>query len=332
MPILQPTPENLQRAAQLLRDGELVALPTETVYGLGANALDTGAVQKIFSLKERPSYNPLIIHVLDEQHARELVTVWPQRAQLLAEAFWPGALTLVLPKRDIVPELVTAGLPNVALRAPSHPVARQLLKIAQLPLAAPSANKFTQTSPTRAQHVQQSLGDELFVLDGGACDLGIESTVLDLSGEVPILLRPGSVSRAQIETVLRENIDIEYSNDDSETPRRAPGQMRKHYAPRAKLLIYRSISERHILVQNSVAHDFMIGIIAIDDELEMQRIVRLPNNALQYASQFYNALHELDAQGCDVILVEALPQNSEWDGVRDRLGRAASTEQNPERE
>ena len=150
MPILQPTPENLQRAAQLLRDGELVALPTETVYGLGANALDTGAVQKIFSLKERPSYNPLIIHVLDEQHARELVTVWPQRAQLLAEAFWPGALTLVLPKRDNVPELVTAGLPNVALRAPSHPVARQLLKIAQLPLAAPSANKFTQTSPTRA--------------------------------------------------------------------------------------------------------------------------------------------------------------------------------------
>lgn len=324
MPIYQPTSENIERAAQLLRDGELVALPTETVYGLGANALDIEAVQKIFSLKGRPSYNPLIVHVLDIKSAKKLAAVWPQRAQVLAEAFWPGALTLVLPKCDTVPDIVTAGLQNVALRAPSHSVARQLLEIAQLPLAAPSANKFTQTSPTRAQHVQQSLGDELFILAGGACEVGIESTVLDLTGDVPVLLRPGMISTADIETVLGANLDIEYSNDDSNAPRRAPGQVRIHYAPRAKLLIYRSSSERDVLVQNSVAHDFMIGIIAIDDELEMQRIVRLPNNALQYASQFYNALHELDAQGCDVILVEALPQNSEWDGVRDRLGRAAS--------
>ena len=324
MPIYQPTSENIERAAQLLRDGELVALPTETVYGLGANALDIEAVQKIFSLKGRPSYNPLIVHVLDIKSAKKLAAVWPQRAQVLAEAFWPGALTLVLPKRDTVPDIVTAGLQNVALRAPSHPVARQLLKIAQLPLAAPSANKFTQTSPTRAQHVQQSLGDELFVLDGGACEVGIESTVLDLTGDVPVILRPGTISHADIETVLREKIDIEYSIQEDEAPKRAPGQVRIHYAPRAKLLVFTSPTQRDELLKTASNPNRIGAIIWSDENVKLQHLVKVSNNALQYAAQFYNALHELDAQDCDVILVEDVPRTSKWDGVRDRLYRAAS--------
>ena len=328
MPIFPANNETIQRAAELLRSGDLVAFPTETVYGLGANALDANAVAKIFAAKERPSYNPLIVHVLDEDAARELVTIWPQRAQLLARHFWPGALTIVLPKRESISDIVTAGLNSVALRAPSHAVARRLLEAAQIPLAAPSANKFTQTSPTRASHVANSLGDEIFILDGGACQVGIESTVLDLCGDVPLLLRPGTITQREIENVLGASIDIEYSNDDKsddETPRRAPGQVRRHYAPRAQLRVFWGEAELGNRIRKAQQRKHRVGLLLLRTETDqMQRIVRMPNEPHAYAAAFYNALHEMDAQNCDVILVENVPQSAAWNGVRDRLLRASA--------
>jgi L-threonylcarbamoyladenylate synthase len=189
----RPDPALIRRAAEHLRAGELVAFPTETVYGLGAAALDAHAVAKIFAAKGRPSYNPLIVHVLDVAGARELVDAWPELASTLAQRFWPGPLTMVLRKRDVVPDLVTAGLSSVAVRAPAHPVARALLAEAKLAIAAPSANRFQGISPTTAEHVVRSLGvDAAMILDGGPTSVGIESTVIDLSGERPMLLRQPS--------------------------------------------------------------------------------------------------------------------------------------------
>ena len=208
MRVLRVDPANpdhaaLRTAAELLRAGKLVAFPTETVYGLGAHALDVQAVARIYAAKGRPSYNPLIVHVADVEAAKALVTDWPTTAKLLARAFWPGPLTMVLPKRAVVPDAITAGLPAVAIRVPVHPVALALLREAGIPIAAPSANRFTELSPTAAEHVVQSLGDAVdLVLDGGSTTVGIESTVVDLTGPAPRILRPGMISAAQIRAVV----------------------------------------------------------------------------------------------------------------------------------
>jgi L-threonylcarbamoyladenylate synthase len=199
------TPEDapLQQAADLLRAGRLVAFPTETVYGLGAHALDEEAVRKVFEAKGRPPANPLIVHVAGVAEARLLAAAWPAAADRLAERFWPGPLTLIVPRMSHIPDMVTAGLGTVALRSPAHPVARALLAAAGIPVAAPSANRFTRISPTTAAHVAKDLGERIdLILDGGPTGVGIESTVLDLSGEVPVLLRPGAVSRQAIEAVI----------------------------------------------------------------------------------------------------------------------------------
>ena len=195
--------EEIQHAASLLRAGKLVAFPTETVYGLGANALDAEAVARIFAAKGRPHTSPIIVHVSSMEMARLVVSEWPKQAELLAAEFWPGPLTLVLKKQAAVPDLVTAGLDTVGVRMPAHPVAMALIAAAQIPVAAPSANRFTQLSPTTAEHVRQSLGARVdYILDGGACSVGIESTVLSLTGGLPVLLRPGGVSRRQIELMI----------------------------------------------------------------------------------------------------------------------------------
>lgn len=325
----------MKRAAQLLRDGELVAFPTETVYGLGADALSAQAVQKIFDAKERPSYNPLIVHVLDEESAQRIVTDWPRAAQLLAEHFWPGALTFVLPKRAIVPDIVTAGLASVAVRAPSHTVARALLETAQTPIAAPSANRFTQLSPTTAAHVEAALGNRVaMILDGGNCDCGIESTVLDLTQNVPALLRPGTISRAQIEEIVGEirlRDEIEYSNDGSnnEAPRLSPGMIERHYAPRATLVSFDN--EEELTQLRALFPDAKIGALLLETSRgSWAQAVQMPLNSAQYARVLYEILHDLDAQNCDVIFVENVPQSSDWDGVRDRLKRAATPLKNHE--
>ncbi|HEX5520066.1 MAG TPA: L-threonylcarbamoyladenylate synthase, partial [Longimicrobiaceae bacterium] len=219
-----PAAAALARAAAVLRRGGLVAFPTETVYGLGANALDADAVRRIFAAKGRPSYNPLIAHVAGAAAARELVTAWPDAAEQLAAAFWPGPLTLVLPKRAIVPDVVTAGLDTVAVRVPAHPVAHALLAAAGLPVAAPSANRFTQLSPTTAAHVERALGDRVdLILDGGPTTVGIESTVIDLSGERPVLLRPGSIALDALERIVGP---LERpAASAAEAPRPSPGML-----------------------------------------------------------------------------------------------------------
>ncbi|MFP5503974.1 MAG: L-threonylcarbamoyladenylate synthase, partial [Candidatus Sericytochromatia bacterium] len=231
-----PDPAVLAEAAALLRAGALVAFPTETVYGLGANALDPAAVAKIFEAKGRPATNPLIAHVADAAMARQVVASWPESAQKLADAFWPGPLTLVLPKRPEVPDAVTAGLGSVGVRVPAHPVALALIREAGVPVAAPSANPYMAVSPTRAEHVARGLGDKVaMILDGGPAEVGLESTVLDLTRPVPTVLRPGGLPIARLREVLGEVDLLGHLAPEGDVPLPSPGLARRHYAPRARV-------------------------------------------------------------------------------------------------
>jgi len=307
---------NLRRAGEALRRGELVAFPTETVYGLGANALDDTAVARIFAAKGRPSYNPLIVHVADAMAAKKLVASWPPEAVRLAKTFWPGPLSLVLPRQGIVAARVSAGLSTVAVRVPAHPVAQALLRAAAVPLAAPSANRFTELSPTRAAHVENALGDRVtMILDGGACDVGIESTVVDLSGNTPVLLRAGTISKAELEAVIgpiREAPPI-----DANAPRASPGMVPRHYAPRARLHCFQDIVE----VTATAKSGAVLRSAAL--AVRFAEVLVLPDEALGFARGLYNALHTLDAVGCTDIWVQDVPDNAEWRGIRDRLARAS---------
>ena len=316
-----PDPALIARAAEAIARGGLVAFPTETVYGLGANALDPAAVRRIFSVKKRPGQNPLIAHVASAADAETLVSSWPDAAARLAEQFWPGPLTLVLPKRPEVPDEVTAGLPAVAVRVPAHPVALALLRAAQLPIAAPSANRFTELSPTTADHVVKALGSAVdLVLDGGPTTVGIESTVLDLTGERARLLRPGMVTVAEIESAIGP-IAISPQPRASE-PRLSPGMHDRHYAPRARLVLC-SAGEAAALVDEA-GRDKLIGALPLgSDRWPVQHLIRMPDDPVTYASRLYASLHALDELGCQLVLVEIPPDAGAWLGVRDRLARAA---------
>lgn len=325
----EPGPQLLAHAASILRRGGLVAFPTETVYGLGANALDAAAVGRIFAAKGRPSFNPLIVHVASAQAARELATHWPEHAQALAEAFWPGPLTLVLPKRALVPDVVTAGLASVALRVPAHPVARALLEAAGIPVAAPSANRYTELSPTTAAHVERALGDRVeLILDGGPTRVGIESTVVDLTGEVPVLLRPGTLSPAALRAVVGT---IEVPRDpapaDPTAPRPSPGLVGRHYAPRARVQLFDG-SDRAgagALAERAAATGAVVGALLLSPlPAPLDHAVLMPGEAGAYAHALYAALHELDDAGCTLVLVERVPEDEAWAGVRDRLERSAT--------
>lgn len=324
MPIFDPTPENIQLAAARLRNGELVAFPTETVYGLGAHALDANAVAKIYAAKGRPSFNPLIVHVAEIEDAQKLSSSWLGAAQALAQKFWPGPLTLVVPKSGEVPDMVSAGLSTVALRVPAHPVALELLRAAKIPLAAPSANKSGAVSPTRAHHVLESLGQDLFVLNGGACSVGIESTVVDVSGARPAILRPGILSARDIESVIGPLVAADGTQENA--PRPSPGMLEKHYAPRARVHLFSTLIDASFHAV-ALASGQAIGVLSFETTgLEKQfdaREIVLPSDARGYAARLYQALHELDAQGVVLILVEDVPPGQAWDGVRDRLQRAA---------
>jgi L-threonylcarbamoyladenylate synthase len=320
-----PEPELLERAAEVLRRGGLVSFPTETVYGLGADARNEEAVRGIFTAKGRPSFNPLIVHVADLAQARELSSAWPDAAERLGSHFWPGPVTVVVPKRPEIPDLVTAGLPSVALRVPAHPVAHALLRHARIPVAAPSANRYTQVSPTRAEHVVKGLADRVdLVLDGGPTNVGIESTVIDVTGPVPVLLRPGSIARAELEAVvgpLARPVARE-----GETPRPSPGMVRRHYSPRAELLLY--TAERRAALEDAARAAAAAGrrvgallLAPLDAPIDAR--IEMPTDPGAYASRLYAALHDLDDAGCDVILADAVPEAAEWAGVRDRLSRAA---------
>jgi len=308
-------------AADLIRAGRLVAFPTETVYGLGANALDASAVERIYRAKGRPAYNPLIVHVADAAHAHDVVAHWTEAAEVLAAKFWPGPLTLVLPKRPGVPHNVTAGLPNVAVRVPSHPIAHALLAVAALPVAAPSANRSTQVSPTTGAHVAKSLGDAVdLILDGGPTTVGIESTVVDVSSGVPTLLRPGTISLPQLEAAVGEVRLPEKLSGAAARP--SPGMLDKHYAPRARVALVDSAEVDDVIRRERSAGQ-KVGAIAMRATVADESIV-LPGEALGYAAGLYDALHSLDDAGCDVIVIERVPADAAWMGVADRLRRAAT--------
>jgi len=322
-----PEPSAIQEAAAILLRGGLVAFPTETVYGLGANALDANAVARIFAAKGRPSFNPLIVHVPDEAGARALVREWPEHASLLAEEFWPGPVTLVLYKREIVPDIVTAGGDSVALRVPSHPVALALLRVSALPLAAPSANRSTSLSPTTARHVEQSLGDRVdLIVDGGPAEVGIESTVIDLRGPQAIILRPGVIGPRELEPLVGP-LGVR-GETRGEAPRPAPGMLERHYAPRATLVLFACEDAARVVAEANAltSRGRNVGMVVLDDSPATGRVARLPRDVNRYAQRLYTTLHELDDAGCEVVYVERVPEGSAWDGVRDRLERAAKAQ------
>ena len=299
---------DLAEAADLLRAGRLVAFPTETVYGLGANALDPVAVAGIFVAKGRPSTNPLIVHVPSTEAARDLVTAWPPTAELLAARFWPGPLTLVLPRRSIVPDAVTAGGRTVAIRVPAHRVALALLAETGLPLAAPSANRANRLSPTTAQHVLADLDGRIdAIIDGGPTTGGIESTVVDLSGDRPRLLRPGLLALPLLESLLGP---LAIGSGESDRPLPSPGMMARHYAPQTPLECV-AVAPREVPA-GCVVVRFGVGELLPDD----------PETA---SALLYALLHELDAGGFLQIIVELPPDEPEWLAVRDRLSRAGTS-------
>lgn len=322
----EPATELLRRAADLLRSGGLVAFPTETVYGLGANALDAGAVERIFAVKRRPPRNPLIVHVADAAGAKRYASAWPEAAERLAAAFWPGPLTLVLPKRPEVPDIVTAGLDTVGLRVPSHPVALALLREADLPVAAPSANRSTQLSPTTAEHVAKGLGDAVdLILDGGPTSVGIESTVVDLSGSRPALLRPGAISRDELESIV-QSVDAPAGRDEAAAAPRSPGLLGRHYAPRAELRLFDADGRADAveIAREAVASGSTVGALLLHPfDAPVQHPLVMPEQPSEYARRLYAALHSLDDLECSVILAELPPDQPGWAAVRDRLRRAA---------
>jgi L-threonylcarbamoyladenylate synthase len=308
-----PEPATIARAAALLGQGRLVAFPTETVYGLGANALDPAAVNRIYEAKGRPGYNPLIVHVADAATARRLVTAWPDAAERLAARWWPGPVTLVLPKSREVPPEVTAGLSTVALRVPAHPVALALLKAAGVPVAAPSANRSGEVSPTTAEHVLRSLGDRVpMILDAGPTTIGIESTVIDLSDRTPTLLRPGMVTREELESLIGP---VEVA---------APVAEVGTYAPKARVLLFREPSEVETQAgQTRTKGGKVAALVRTAHFRGADFQEQLPNDPSAYAKELYGALHRLDRQNPALIVIERPPTGPEWAGIRDRLARAA---------
>lgn len=323
MPIFPADEVHLELASQRLRAGEIVAFPTETVYGLGANALDADAVARIYAAKGRPSFNPLIVHVPDQEAVQPLISNWSRAAQILADAFWPGPLTLVLSKSSAVPHIVSAGLETVAVRVPAQPIARELLKRAGVPLAAPSANVSGEVSPTKPQHVIESLGEECWVLDGGECTVGIESTVVDVSGPRPSILRPGIISAPEIEALVGPLVPPIASGEDGPLP--SPGMLLRHYAPRAQVHLFPTLTDAHFHAV-LLGSERKIAVIAFaPTRLEAVHEVVLPADPVVYARQLYSLLREFDTQGVDLILIEEVPQTAAWLAIQDRLKRASET-------
>jgi L-threonylcarbamoyladenylate synthase len=316
-----PEAEAIRRAAAVIRAGGLVAFPTETVYGLGASALDAAAVARIFEAKGRPATNPVIVHVLDASEVRNVATKWPATASNLAGRFWPGPLTLVLPKADGVPAIVTAGGPTVAVRCPAHPVARALIREAGVPVAAPSANRSTELSPTRAEHVLKGLNGRIeMLLDGGPCSGGIESTVVDVTGEVPRVLRPGLITVPMLESVCGP-VEVGAKGEGAS---RSPGQMAKHYSPRTPLVLAQSDEEALAMADQLCREELSWGWLALGDPVTEYGVIRMPLEPEEYAAQLYTELHAFDQADIDRIVVTLPPDTPEWAAIRDRLTRAAA--------
>ena len=323
----------IARAVALLRAGELVAFPTETVYGLGADALNPSAVARIFAAKGRPADHPLIVHLPDAGQLSRWAAEVPADAVKLAEAFWPGPLTLILKRQPQVPDAVTGGQDTVGLRVPKHPLALELLRAFDGGVAAPSANRFGRISPTTAEHVREELADAVpLVLDGGPCPVGIESTILDLSRGRPVLLRPGTIGAADIARVIGRRPEIVAPRGaippretDGETPR-VSGSLAAHYAPRTPLVLVAG-DALPLAVRNALVANERIAVLAclpqaITDERIVWRVA--PRDAAGFAHDLYANLRDLDALGCIRIVVQRPPGTEAWQAVVDRLQRAAT--------
>lgn len=314
--VVPPTPENLKRAAQMIRMGGLVAFPTETVYGLGTNALDAMAVARIFEAKERPSFNPLIVHISDREMLQRVVQEVPALAERLIARFWPGPLTLVLPKSAPIPEIVTAGLPTVAVRMPAHPVAQALIQQAGVPVAAPSANPFGYLSPTRAEHVERMLGERVdLILDGGRTEFGVESTIV-LLAEKPVVLRYGALTLEALEQVAGE---VTEQLEERDKPL-VPGQLPQHYAPHTPIRI--AAAEEVPPAQRK-----RVGYLAFREVPKGFKVVKVlspTGNLLEAAAHLFEALHQLDRLGLEAIYAEPIPEVGLGRAIMDRLRRASS--------
>jgi L-threonylcarbamoyladenylate synthase len=330
----------IAHAAEILRRGGLVAFPTETVYGLGANALDAAAVDRIYAAKGRPAYNPLIVHVADVTQVGDVAREWPAKADRLARAFWPGPLTLVVPKRPEVPASVTAGLDSVAVRVPAHPVARALLVAARIPIAAPSANRSTEVSPTTGAHVERSLGDAVdLILDAGPTTVGIESTVVDVTRDPPSVLRPGMITHDDLARVVGTVVRTvsEFKPHPAREPRPSPdvpdtharpspGMLERHYAPRTSLLLVEAGSVRQTIEDEERAGRKVGAVLVtgMTPSPPAHRVAVLDDDPARYATALYAVLHRLDEDtDIDVIVVERPPDLPEWFALHDRLRRAA---------
>jgi L-threonylcarbamoyladenylate synthase len=322
---LSPEPSVIAQAVEILKRGGLVAFPTETVYGLGGRALDEAAIERIFQAKGRPARHPIIAHVEGEEGARALSSEWSERASRLARAFWPGPLTLVVPRAHSVPSSLSGGTDSIAIRAPAHPVARALLAMLGEPLAAPSANRYQSLSPTLAEHVLKSLdGTFDLLLDAGPCAAGIESTVIDARGERSRLLRPGALDLPQIRAV---DASIEFARTiTAEGEERAsPGMDARHYAPRARLIVAPDAEAGDVARKHREGGARVGLVIRSEEPLIFGVTVRtLSFDPKAYESALFATLHALDDSGCDVIVVAELPAEEAWLAVRDRLDRARS--------
>lgn len=317
-PVQPPTEETLKAASQLLRQGQVVAFPTETVYGLGANALSEEAVKLIYTMKGRPSHNPLIVHVANKEAASEIALEWSDLAETLATHFWPGPLTLVLKRNHTIASIVSAGLHTVAVRVPAHPAALKLLNLTGLPIAAPSANRSERTSPTHPSHVLRGLPDLQLIIDGGPCHLGIESTVIDLTCSQPRLLRAGALPVAALLKFIPELV-LQVGIADDQSPKSSPGMMQRHYAPKAKMILVGDLENFNF---SSLEQPF--GVITYGcfaNEMVGAKIEMLPSNPAGYAADLYAAIHRLDDQKVGAIIARIPPVGNEWLAIHDRLNR-----------
>jgi L-threonylcarbamoyladenylate synthase len=333
---LQQDENSILEASELIKSGEVVAFPTETVYGLGANALDPRAVEKIFRAKGRPGDNPLIVHVSKTQDVDKLVKELPPKARALMETFWPGPLTIVFKKSSVIPSEVTAGLNTVAIRMPNHPVALRLIDYSGLPIAAPSANRSGHISPTTARHVLEDMDGIIpLILDGGKCRVGLESTVLDMTSEIPVILRPGGVTLEMLEGILGEvRVDLSVLKPVANGQKaRSPGMKYVHYAPRAQVLIVRGrldsiVKKINELVKEYSASGMKVGVLATQETRESYHkgevlVLGERTRPAVMASNLFSVLREFDAKGVDIVLAEWVDTSNEGLAIMNRMIRAA---------
>ncbi len=315
--------KDIARAIEILNNEDIVAIPTETVYGLAGNIYSEKAIRKIFEVKQRPLFNPLIVHIHSIEQLQDICSEFPAKAQKLAKVFWPGSLTLILKKKSSIPDLITAGKDSVAVRMPNHPVTLRLLKELSFPLAAPSANPFNRISPTNAQHVEGYFKDSIsMVLEGGECENGLESTIIGFENDEPVLYRLGSISIEEITNVIG---DIKVKNKKEVAPN-APGMLARHYAPKTKTYLVNDVEEFINDYKNK-----RIGVLRFSEEMDASNIEHLSilsisGDLKEAAAKLYNTLHKLDKLNLDMIVAERFPDHGLGKSINDRLERATKTE------